>query len=104
MTDPWDLYKRAYERLERAAAPKADAALRSEVLLRPAGMALAAMLRARALSDAALELFWASARMPTRTDQERGLDLLQRIDGRLAALEQRVARLEERLEDGGRGR
>jgi len=99
VSDPWDLYKRAYERLERAAAPRAEAALRSGAFLRPAGAALAAALRARALSDAAVELLWSSARLPTRTEQERSLDLLQRIDGRLAALELRIARLEERLDE-----
>ena len=87
--DPWDLYKQAYARIEKQAAPVVDKLLRSGWVLRPGAWALSSVMRARALGDAALEVMWSTLRVPTRTEQERLLDVLSRIDGRLSALEQR---------------
>jgi hypothetical protein len=86
VTDPWETFKHAYERLERAASPRLERALRSRVLLAPASVALSGALRGWALWDAALGAGWSRIGLSTRAEHEALRDEVLRLEGRLGAL------------------
>jgi hypothetical protein len=89
----WDAFKQGFDTWERATAKLFDVWLESPMVLEPAGAMLTSFMRAKALGDRALELWWKSVGLPTRRDQERALFMIQELESKLLDLEEK---LEER--------
>lgn len=88
----WKTWKTAFDAWENNTARVLDPIVRSASVLEPAGFALSAAMKLKAVSDRATAAWWGAVGLPTRRDQERALH-------KLNTLESRILDLEEQLED-----
>jgi hypothetical protein len=87
----WDLYKKAFFAWESATAKFFETALRSPLVLGPAGAMLTGAMKAKATSDKTVALWWGALGLPTKRDQERILHALHQLESRLIDLEETIA-------------
>ena len=86
----WNTWKRVFDAWESATAKMLDPWLRSPLLLEPAGSALSATMRLKAMSDKAAAAWWGAVGLPTKRDQERALHKLNQLESRLLDLEEKL--------------
>jgi hypothetical protein len=86
----WDVYKKSFDAWEKATAELMETWLKSPLVLEPAGSMLTAAMKAKAASDKASALWWASLGLPTKRDQERTLHALNELESRLMDLEEQL--------------
>jgi hypothetical protein len=91
---PWEMWKKSFDAWEQSTAHYFEQVLQNPAVLGPAGALLTAVMRTKAATDRALASGWAALGVATRRDQERTLYKLDRLEGRLADLEERLAALE----------
>lgn len=87
----WDVWKNGFDAREQATARYLETVLRSPAVLGPSGALLGAVMRTEAMGDRAVAAWWGAVGLPTRRDQERALHRLDRIEGRLLDLEEKLA-------------
>jgi hypothetical protein len=90
-TSGWDAFKKYFDTWENRAASVAQRTLESPAVLEPAGRALSAAMRAKAVADGLAASAWGTLGLPTKRDQERTLHALQQIQSRLFDLEDKLA-------------
>lgn len=89
--DVWNQYKRAFYAWEDATAKWTEEVLKSPLVLQPAGMLLAATMRAKADADRRAAKWWSTVGLPTRRDQERMLHAINQLHSRVMDLEEQLA-------------
>ena len=87
----WDTYKKAFYAWEDATARWTEEVLKSPLVLQPAGIALSAMMRAKADADRRAAQWWSGVGLPTRADQERMLHAINQLHSRVMDLEEQLA-------------
>ena len=94
--NPWEMWKNGFAAWEQATAQYLEQVLQNPAVLGPAGTLLTAAMKTKAQADRAVASAWAAAGLPTRRDQERALYKLDRLESRLADLEDRIEELDRR--------
>ena len=92
--DAWDTWKKAFEQWEEITAPYLEEVVKSPAVLVPAGAALTAAMKAKAVTDKALAEWWGQMGLPTKRDQERLLHAVNELESRLLDIEERLEELE----------
>lgn len=87
----WDQWKKGFAVWETATATYLEQVLANPAVLGPAGAMLTAAMKTKAATDRAVHGWWAGIGLPTRRDQERGLHKLDRLESRIADLEEQLA-------------
>jgi hypothetical protein len=87
----WDTWKKGFDAWESTTAKYLERALKSPLLLGPAGALLSGVMKAKAASDGAAASLWGAVGLPTKRDQERCLHALNQLESRLMDLEERLA-------------
>ncbi len=92
----WELWRKGFDTWENQTAKLLEQAMKSPLVLKPAGAALTAAMRLKSLGDEAVAAWWSTAGLPTRRDQERTLHALNQLQSRLHDLEEKLESLQER--------
>jgi hypothetical protein len=96
----WDIFKKAFDSWENAAAQLSESALKSPLVLAPSASMLSTVLKSKAALDRVTTGLWSSLGLATRRDQERMLHALNQMQSRLMDLEEKLddkARAERKL-------
>ncbi len=94
----WDEFKKGFDGWESSTAKVLERALKSPSFVGPSGRALSALMRGRAASERAKTTIWSEVGVATRLDQERTLHLLNRLESKILDLEERIDRLNAKLD------
>ena len=86
----FDAFKQSFDAWEKSTSTLLETWLESPLILEPAGLALTAMMKAKAQSDKLMALWWGSLGLPTKRDQERALHSLNELESRLLDLEEKL--------------
>jgi hypothetical protein len=86
----FDAFKQSFDVWEKSTANLFETWLKSPVVLEPAGLALTAMMKAKAMNDRMMTMWWGSLGLPTKRDQERTLHALNELESRLLDLEDQL--------------
>ena len=89
---PWDLWKKRFDVWEASTAQHLETVLRSPVVLRPTGVILAAVMKAKTQADKVSEKWWATMGLPTKKEQERALHKMNQLESRLMDLEETLGK------------
>ena len=84
----WQLWKKGFDAWEGATATFLESALKSPLVLMPAGQLMTAMFKAKTAQDGALAKMWGQFGLSTRHDQERALHALNQLQSRLLDIEE----------------
>ena len=84
----WQLWKKGFDAWEGATATFLESAMKSPMLLMPAGQLMTAMFKAKTAQDGALAKMWGQCGLATRHDQERALHALNQLQSRLLDIEE----------------
>jgi hypothetical protein len=86
----YDAFKQSFDVWEKSTSAWFETVLKSPAVLEPAGLALTAMMKTKAMSDQMMALWWGSLGLPTKRDQERALHALNELESRLLDLEDQL--------------
>lgn len=86
----WKTWKKAFDKWENTTAQFLEPWLRSPAVLEPAGSALSATMKLKAMTDKAMAAWWSGVGLPTKRDQERALHKLNQLESRLLDLEEQL--------------
>ena len=94
----WDEFKKGFDGWENSTAKVLERVLKSPNFIGPSGSALSALMRGRAKAEKAKTTLWSEVGVATRLDQERTLHLLNRLESKILDLEERIDRLNAKLD------
>jgi len=80
-------FRQAFQIWERTTSAYFDALVRNAAFLTASGASMDSVFELKKLTDSGMRHFLAALGLPNRRDQERTLDLLQKIEGRLEDLQ-----------------
>jgi hypothetical protein len=80
-------FRQAFQMWERTTSAYFDALVRNTAFLTASGTSMNSIFELKKLADLGMRQFLTAMGLPTRRDQERTLDLLQKIEGRLDDLQ-----------------
>lgn len=86
----WKTWKKAFDSWENTTAQFLEPWIRSPMVLEPAGSALTATMKVKAMTRKAAAAWWGAVGLPTRRDQERALHKLNQLESRLLDLEEQI--------------
>jgi hypothetical protein len=96
----WDVFKKAFDSWENAAAQWSESAMKSPIVLAPSASMLSTVLKSKAALDRVTTGLWSSLGLATRRDQERMLHALNQMQSRLMDLQEQLddkARADKKL-------
>ena len=82
--------KKGFDTWEGSAAPLIERALKSPVVLEPAGALLSVVMKVKATADRASYHWWRAVGLATRSDQERAMHALNLLQSRLMDFEEEL--------------
>jgi hypothetical protein len=85
-------FRQVFQIWERTTSAYFDALVRNTAFLTASGASMNNMFELKKLADSGMRHFLSAMGLPNRRDQERTLDLLQKIEGRLDDLQFQLQR------------
>jgi len=86
----WDIFKKAFDSWENAAAQWSERAMKSPLVLSPSAGMLSTVLKSKAAIDRVTTGVWGTLGLATRRDQERMLHALNQMQSRMMDLEEKL--------------
>jgi hypothetical protein len=86
----WDLWKKGFDAWEASTARVLELALKSPLVLEPAGALLTVAMKAKATSDRAISQWWRTVGLATPGEQDRAMHALNQLQSRLFDLEEQL--------------
>lgn len=86
----WDIWKKGFDAWEASTARVLEQALKSPLVLEPAGAFLTMAMTAKAASDQAISQWWRTVGLATRGEQDRAMHALNQLQSRLIDLEEQL--------------
>ena len=86
----WDIWKKGFDAWEAPAARVLEHALKSPLVLEPAGALLTVAMKVKAASDRAMSEWWRTVGLATRGEQDRAMHALNQLQSRLIDLEEQL--------------
>ncbi len=86
----WELWKKGFDAWENETAKFLENVIRSPLVLGPSGALITGIMKAKTAGDKAKNVVLGMAGLATRSDQERVLHALNRLESRLMDLEERL--------------
>lgn len=83
----WEFWKKGFDAWENATAKYLEIALKSPLVLEPAGAMLTAAMKAKVAQDDAWARLWNGMGLPSRRDQERLMHALNQLNSKVIDLE-----------------
>ncbi len=95
----WKLWKKGFDKWEKATAKYFDTVLENRAVLYPSGKLLEVAMKGKSKLDEAARKWWGSWGLPTKYDQERTLHTLNQLESRIIDLEEELYEMKQAQRD-----